>query len=86
MEVRWIYLAYANPQYADFPGDFSLGATTIGKNRAKKGKFANCAGPSRFPPIKSVKLQTLSKYHPKIVRRKRKGRETRLRVLEYLDR
>ena len=44
------------------------------KNDAKKGNFANCARPSRFPPIKFVNLQTLSKYHPKIVRRKRKGR------------
>ena len=48
------------------------------KNGAKKGKFANCARPSRFSPIKSVYLQTLSKYHPKIVRRKRKGQETRI--------
>ena len=48
------------------------------KNGPKKGKFANCARPSRFSPIKSVNLQTLSKYHPKIVRRKRKGQETRL--------
>ena len=48
------------------------------KNGAKKGKVANCSRRSRFSPIKSVYLQTLSKYHPKIVRRKRKGQETRL--------
>ena len=47
----------------------------LGPRRVNSRK---CAKSFRFLPIKSVNLQTLSKYHPKIARPKRKDQETRL--------